>query len=635
MGLETHYFCSTSFRFFLSDGNQKEKDRNPQVSSIASSYPLDSGLFRTDSHNNSINVRDTWSIHSASHSYTPARKNRNDVCGGLFLLSRSHALSNWIPKKHFTSQAGSRSLKLYWQLFSILTLVLSLLFSFPSAATEDDFVDPQKVQAYIRYATLSGKATVKSTTPLTLHTADRTIELPPGEWAFEASAIHPAPKRFHVFPKSFQPDEQQEMNVYMDSWRSRGYDPVVKTQGLLFKTAKGKILDNRVHWVSLARFETEKEAKTLIAELKKEPVWAWMRQEKTGAGSAVFAVRDSKGNTLEKLTSPIELSSPEPLELQDISSSFWKTRKANRLLAAPLRMDIGMDSSVEVYGYLPVELYLRGVLPAEMPANWPEEALKAQAVVARSEIYASLATKYKLEGFDFTALESCRAYWGLGGHHPNTDAAVQATEGQALVCDDKFATTVFSACCGGWTENNENVWSGPPNPALRGTSDFSAKKRISAPNTESGWRQQIKAKPGAWCAGDTDGFRWQKRFTNQELSKLVNQRHAVGTIHSIREGARGVSGRLKSVTITGSKGTVTIEQELAIRQAFGGLPSAMFIIEASSTGGAPATFVFYGGGRGHGVGLCQYGARGMAVAGRKYEEIVTQYFKGVTIERTR
>ncbi|MCK5861884.1 MAG: SpoIID/LytB domain-containing protein [Candidatus Hydrogenedentes bacterium] len=524
---------------------------------------------------------------------------------------------------------------LYWRICSLFTMTFLILFSSPVIATEDDFVDPQKIQAYIRYATLPGEVALKFSSPLTLHTAERTIELPPGEWTFKASEIHPAPKRFHVFPKSFQPDKEKEMNTYINSWRDRGYDPIVKTFGLLFKTSSGHTRDNRVHWISLARFNTKKEAQALIAKLKKEPVWAWMRQEKTGSGHAVFTVCNKSNTVHDNLSSPISLSSPDALELKDMSCSFWKARKANRLLSAPLSIDIGMDSAVEVYGYLPVELYLRGVLPAEMPANWPEEALKAQAVVARSEIYASLATKYKLEGFDFTALESCRAYWGLGGHHANTDTAIQATMGQALVHNDKFATTVFSACCGGWTENNENVWSGPPNPILRGVSDYASKQHPSPPRSKKEWRQRIKTTPNAWCSDDSKGFRWKKRFSNRELSKLVNQRYAIGTIRSIREGERGVSGRLKSVTITGSKDTVTVKRELAIRQAFGGLPSAMFIIDVSNTNGVPATFVFYGGGRGHGVGLCQYGARGMAVAGRNYEEIVTHYFEGVTIERTR
>ncbi len=516
-----------------------------------------------------------------------------------------------------------------------VVLILLMVIAGAGVLHADEAVDPHQVEAHMRYAVLADTATIRAEATLNLQVPGRRIELPAGTWRFEATDIRPASKRYHVFPKTFQPGERAEMEVYMATWQARGFDPEVETFGLLFRTPSGRMLDNRVHWVSLARFATEDEAQSLITQLRGESVWAWMRPERTGEGAAVFRVRDTHGNTLETLEAPIKLTSSKPIELQDMSSSFWQQRQANRLLHGSLRLAVGMDGAVEVYGRLPVELYLRGVLPAEMPAGWPDEALKAQAVVARSEIFASLAGKYKLEGFDFTALEGCRAYLGIGGHHPNTDAAVAATAGQALTRDNKFATTVFSACCGGWTENNENVWSGPPNMALRGKPDFDAQQQVSAPTSEGGWRTQITGRPAAWCAPGNDTFRWQKRFSVAELSELVNRRHNVGTVRAIHTGARGVSGRLRSVTIEGSAGSATIERELAIRQLFGGLPSAMFIIETLPAGGTPSSFVFYGGGRGHGVGMCQYGARGMAAAGRKVEEIVTHYFTGVSIERTR
>ena len=141
-------------------------------------------------------------------------------------------------------------------------LVLALPLS--ASVTEDDYVDPGKVQAYIQYASLSGKATIKSSASITVRADGRTVEFPAGEYTFEATEIKPAPKRFHVFPKTFQPNEQQEMDAYMDGWRSRGYEPMVKTFGLLYRTEKGRTLDNRVHWVSLARFDTEKEAQALV-----------------------------------------------------------------------------------------------------------------------------------------------------------------------------------------------------------------------------------------------------------------------------------------------------------------------------------------------------------------------------------
>ncbi|HQH74490.1 MAG TPA: SpoIID/LytB domain-containing protein, partial [bacterium] len=239
---------------------------------------------------------------------------------------------------------------------------------------------------------------------------------------------------------------------------------------------------------------------------------------------------------------------------------------------------------------------------------------------------------YRLEGFDFTAMESCRAYNGVGGYTSATDQAVTATAGIALTYGEEFVKAVFSSCCGGWTENNENVWSGPPNPMLRGLSDLRPGAGSGTPSADHA--RWLSAASSAWCSGDADGYRWQRRYTTKEVSDLVNKKHRVGNVQSIREGTRGVSGRLKSITITGSAGSVTLDSELEIRQAFGGLPSAMVIIRPTLDRGAPVSFTFTGGGRGHGVGMCQHGARGMAGSGRRFEEIVAHYFPGATLERT-
>ncbi len=520
------------------------------------------------------------------------------------------------------------SWSLFWALFSAFLAAGPLCSAKAETTSASTPIGIEEIRLRMRYAVMPGKMIFRGTAPMTVRSANQAISLDVGEWKCETVDVRPARQRFHVFPKTFQPAEKQELAAYLEQWRGRGYDPQVETFGLAFKGKDGRILDNRVHWVSLARFDRESEADACINRLKQEQVWAWKRPETTAPGEAVFLVKSKGGDVIARMPGPIEIDCAEPVELNDVSSSFWKERKANRLLAAPLRLGVGPTGDIETYGMLSVETYLRGVAPAEMPASWPLEALKAQAVVARSEILASLAGKYRLEGFDFTALESCRAYWGVGGHHPATDKAIAETAGMVLVSKEKCVQAVFHSCCGGWTENNENIWSGPANHSLRGRSDLAAASS-AAPSG-----QQLKAwlseKPKAWCAADETGFRWKQRYSVKELSDIVNRRHRVGTIKNIQEGPRGVSGRLRSVTITGSAGTATVERELAIRQAFGGLPSAMFIITAT-----PTSFVFTGGGRGHGVGMCQHGARGMALAGRDFAAIVMHYFSDVAIERMR
>lgn len=107
----------------------------------------------------------------------------------------------------------------------------------------------------------------------------------------------------------------------------------------------------------------------------------------------------------------------------------------------------------------------------------------------------------------------------------------------------------------------------------------------------------------------------------------------VGAVRDIELGERGVSDRLKWVRIVGSKAEAVIRKEYPIRLAFGGLPSAMFIIDGEYDGDNLVAVTFIGGGLGHGVGLCQHGARGLALGDAHYGAILDHYFTGITIER--
>ena len=259
-------------------------------------------------------------------------------------------------------------------------------------------VSPEQSRVRIRYAVLPGTVTLRAGGEMILRSGGARYRVDAGEWTFEVSVKHPATQRYHVFPKTFRPGEEQARDEYLAVWRARGYTPEIEVFGMLFQTAPGTFLDNREYWISLARFATEHEAAALVAELKKESVWAWIRPERTVAGSGTFALQGQGRRSRDLLECPLEISCEAPMEVIDVSSSFWRDKKENRMFQGPLTFSIGPSGDIEVYGNLPVETYLRGVVPAEMPSTWPMEALKAQAVVARSEIYASLAVNTGWKG---------------------------------------------------------------------------------------------------------------------------------------------------------------------------------------------------------------------------------------------
>ena len=535
--------------------------------------------------------------------------------------------------RHVAPTLDNRMIMKNYLLSFIVVILLFAAFSANAESRKATAAPSEEVSLRLRYGTFKEAFVMQSSTDMTVSSGPLEKRLNGGMWRFSAKQVKLASQCFHVFPKTFPPSQEEELQSYLRQWKARGYQPEVRTFGRTFRSAAGKVLDNRVHWVSLARCKTKSQADALVAKLKAEQVFAWIRAETIAPGSAVISVTDTAGKTVFQSDAPLEIRSDAPLALADVKTGFMKDRRADRTVTGPLRLRIGPDGAVEVLGELPLETYLRGVLPAEMPASWPIEALKAQAVAARSEVLAALSGKFDLEGFDFTTTEECRAYAGLGGHQPTTNRALNETSGMILTHAGQVATTVFCACCGGWTEDNEKVWSGPPNPVLRGIPDFPPGKNPAPAGLKAyGMQRWLTTSPSAWCADHND-FRWKKKLTKRELSEIMSKIKNIGDVQEVRAGTRGSSGRLIFVDVVGSRGHLRLTRELAIRQTIGGLPSAMFIMSPEKAGSGPTPMMLYGGGSGHGVGLCQQGARAMADRGLAHSEILTHYFTGVALER--
>ena len=484
----------------------------------------------------------------------------------------------------------------------------------------------------VRLTAKQNELTFRASGAVVLSAEESQQTLAAGTYSVRASDVAPAKQRFHLFIKTFRPPEANEARQYLAQWKQQGYEPELITFGKQLQTESGKVIDGRGLWVSVARLNSMEKATSLKAKLDRQEVFGWIVPETIQRGKGPLTIKEVSGKKSLKVRLPLRFRCERPIEIRNIDFGFWQPQRANRSYSGTLEIAIGPDGLLEVYETLPIEEYLAGVLPAEMPAEWPVEALKAQAVSARSEVISSLAGKHMLEGFDFCGTEHCRAYLGAGGWEKTTDRAVADTAGVVLAAEGQVLPSVFSANCGGWTEDNECVWSAPPNPALRGVPDFPSGK--NGPS-ESGIAKWLKSPPPAYCSANSDNFRWVRKFTARELRDIVNKRYAVGDVRNIELGDRGASGRLKWVKIAGSKGTQVVRKELNIRLAFGGLKSAMFMVDIEGSKGDPASFTFIGGGRGHGVGLCQDGARARALAGAKYRDILGHYFSRSDVVRVR
>ena len=339
---------------------------------------------------------------------------------------------------------------------------------------------------------------------------------------------------------------------------------------------------------------------------------------------------------------------------------------------------INSSGQMNIINYVNIEDYLRGVLPSEMSASYGSEALKAQAVTARSFVDANKST-HASQGFSVCATTHCQTYGGVSRESSSTDAAVEATEGLMMYYDGSPVAGYYFTNSGGHTENSEDVW-------------------VSALG---------------YCRGKADPYSpdypWTVRLTRAEIFSALSAQ-GIGSIESITIDSVNDSGYVASVTVNGSRKSITKTKD-SIRSLFGSgsLKSRLFTISTeggtltqgssttipasgswyargsagtsllgqnitvvnskgtvssqlngshvlgadgstgiisytpasvvSSGAGTTVTFnsdsdvlIISGNGFGHGVGMSQAGAQEMAKQGFSYKDILAFYYTGIEIK---
>lgn len=256
----------------------------------------------------------------------------------------------------------------------------------------------------------------------------------------------------------------------------------------------------------------------------------------------------------------------------------------------------------EVVSTVPVEQYLYSVVSREMPRSWPAEALQAQAILSRTYV---LQRSNPNRAYDLVPSEADQVYTGIDAEAAQTSAAVDATAGKALRYSGEFASIAYSSCCGGHTESSADAWGGKPLPYLSGVACNYCK--------------------------DSHWYRWSQSIGFDQLrAALGAQAGSVGDLQSITLDPPDASGRPRFWTFTGSSGSARVKAA-DLRRAAGSrvLPSLL----VSKVDLQPTTQIASvdGAGLGHGVGFCQWGARGLAKNGAAGAGILAFYFPGTTI----
>jgi stage II sporulation protein D len=329
-----------------------------------------------------------------------------------------------------------------------------------------------------------------------------------------------------------------------------------------------------------------------------------VNQVKVGS-STTAVVKDSTGRTLGQLPAMSSFNAqtiPGGVALDRWQSGlFWIEPTGDGFVYIGDRwyrgrtLVVPTDKGLDVVNWVDLEEYLYSVIGGEMDSGWPQEALKAQAIAARTYALYKRNEQRNNPTYDLgDSPDRWQIYKGVISESPSIYAAVDATAGKVLTHNNEIILSVFHACSGGHTENVEDVW-GNPLAYLRAVQDYD--QNISACN-------------------------WERTFTSNEISSRIS---GVGNVTDMIAEALSPFRSVKSLRIVGDKGTRVLKGE-QVRTALK-LRSTRFNI----TKGANGSFVLQGLGFGHGLGMSQWGAYNLARQGANHLQILGHYYQGVAL----
>lgn len=292
------------------------------------------------------------------------------------------------------------------------------------------------------------------------------------------------------------------------------------------------------------------------------------------------------------------------------------------------------DKGFTLINIVNMEEYLYGVVPSEIPPSWPEEALKAQAVAARTYTFQHL-DRHRRKGFDICGNQHCAVYSGINGENKNTNKAVNDTRGQVLYGSNyRILNTFYSNSCGGHTQDVNEVWGLKKVASLGGVYD-GKNREWHFPLSPFYLEEYVRTKPDVYCktgGAIETSFRWIRYLDSESLSYYLDKKSQLGRIREIKPVRRAKGGALLKVYVSGDKGSKTFGFD-SMRTALGKIRSNVIKWEyITDENGYIKEMYIYGAGWGHGVGMCQTGLKGMAEDNKHYESMLYHYFPGSYIK---
>lgn len=379
---------------------------------------------------------------------------------------------------------------------------------------------------------------------------------------------------------------------------------------------------------------------------------------------------------------------------QRIRVTYADARPATRVYGGDLKLQPNTYGTYTLVNEVPIETYLRGVVPHEIGAGAPRTTIEAQAILARTYALRNLR-RFAIDDYQLCADTQCQVYWGVGGATAVTDQAIAATRGLVLTYQNELVDALYSSTTGGVTAPFSDVWNGPDRPYLKSVVDSvqgSWDLALRPLSNEQNLRAFLALDKGFNEVG-WDLFRWRYESDlteiSQDLKAYLSKRQSplagFSQVLDLAVTQRADSGRVQVVTVKTDMGDVNLvkdeivrvlsaprsllfyvdpvyapankasddqsvtasptDKELADKQAAAKAAALEMKGTVADTAPAPPAplaptpnapalkgYTFVGGGWGHGVGMSQTGAYRLGDLGWASDRILNFYYPGTTLQ---
>jgi len=317
-----------------------------------------------------------------------------------------------------------------------------------------------------------------------------------------------------------------------------------------------------------------------------------------------------------------------------------------RVYGGNLRLQPNAYGTYTLVNKVPIETYLRGVVPYEIGLAAPPTTIEAQAILARTYVLRNLR-RFAVDDYELCADTQCQVYRGITGAADVTDRAITATQGLVLTYEDELVDALYSSNAGGVTAAFSHVWNGPDRPYLQPVVDSVANRwdLAARPLSDENHLKAFLALDSGFNEETWDTFRWSEDASLEKIAQdlktyLQNRNHPLANFSEVQRlvvTERAPSGRVQTLEIATDAGVVTLQKDEVIRAVEAPLSLLFYaagLYEEVPGAAAPQLqgYRFIGGGFGHGVGMSQTGAYNLGDLGWSSDRILKFYYPGTELQ---